>query len=461
VGKKNENMEQRVDMSNEARKDSAFLFDAWLLRVLPQIIPTIRQDLRTIVLTAVIVGLVFAYIGYTTRSATSTAQLVVVSIPLQSSEKKEKSTVPVVDFLPMTIGITTAGLLCKSDEVLQKTLERLNSSGKLSTPIRDLRSLQRMLDFEVTTEKETPYEVTYSPIIQLMAKASKGEDAKIIVDTWAEVCQEQAKKYQQIRFMHLADVLRPQSDEQERILTEAEQRLEDFWKTHNIEVVQQEINSLVGLTTNYIESEAKFQQDIIEEKARISVFQQVLETEKPTIPLRWIPSGKVLSLLAQQLGVSSDISNESNGAELLLREEINTVNEKVRGEVALSQGKVGATEARLQELRRLLKEFDTRMQTLMGELAQAKTLEKRLNREVDIASKIYNDVKVNYEMARIAEKLQQPDLQILAYGAEWPTSRVLRPASFAVVGFAFAFLAACFISVFYRLAWVGSLRHVA
>lgn len=318
-----------------------------------------------------------------------------------------------------------------------------------------------MLDFEVTTEKETPYEVTYSPIIQLMAKASKGEDAKIIVDTWAEVCQEQAKKYQQIRFMHLADVLRPQSDEQERILTEAEQRLEDFWKTHNIEVVQQEINSLVGLTTNYIESEAKFQQDIIEEKARISVFQQVLETEKPTIPLRWIPSGKVLSLLAQQLGVSSDISNESNGAELLLREEINTVNEKVRGEVALSQGKVGATEARLQELRRLLKEFDTRMQTLMGELAQAKTLEKRLNREVDIASKIYNDVKVNYEMARIAEKLQQPDLQILAYGAEWPTSRVLRPALFAVVGFAFAFLAACFISVFYRLAWVGSLRHVA
>ena len=150
----------------------------------------VRRDGVRIWALAVVIAAVGGYSAWREPQATSTAQLVLTTIPVYAENQNEIEDIP-TKLLAVPLDVKSASLLCKSDETLRRTLEALGGAdAAISLP-----GLRDSLRCEFSIAEESPMEIVFSPILKLTARAKNPAEAKRRADTWAKVCVEMAREY--------------------------------------------------------------------------------------------------------------------------------------------------------------------------------------------------------------------------------------------------------------------------
>lgn len=415
------------------------------LRMAAKVAGCIRQDIGPIVLVAVALGLIGLVAGIRSNYATSTAQLLLTPLPLRAATTEDN----LAKMIAEPLDVITASRLCTSDEALRVTMEKLNESGEFRRELDDLNRLRRALSFEVTVVKETPYETEYSPVLQLRARGRTAGEARLMVNSWADVSVELAERYRE-RQQNLAErAFTTQKVQLLESLSEAEGEIEAFLRENNLEFVEQRLEQLVDLTTRYLDLRAEIEQEVIDAKAKVAALNTILDTQEPAIRLRWTPSGRLTDWVGGQ--ILTDETGEETGGDFLTQEQLNPVYTNILSEAAQIQGTIDGKVARLERLDEQLAEFAIEMREMQEEDARLKREDRRLERAAEIIEGAYMDAAVKANFARMANELDQPGIQLLSPGAEWRVPRFRRGILFGFAGGVAGFVGAAALSARLRL----------
>ena len=416
---------------------------------LHDVLVCLRKDRAKIIAVTILVAAAAAILGKLTNTATSTAQLVLTPIPLQETTEEDALAV----MLASELDVTTVSLLCKSDTVLQKTMEKINASGQLGKPIKYVNQLQNSLDHQVTVAKETPYELIYSPIVQLTARAKDPADACLTVNTWAEIVAESAQRFQDTVQKPAAKALDARTKELKTELVEAEMESEKFWTEGNIVYLEERLTEVITRINSLERSRTELETQMISERASLEVLNEELDTETEKLSLRWIPSEGMATALSNLAGVNT--VNKSEGADgsqsLIEMETLNAVYWELRGRAAATHATVVSTETQLSELDRRVGELETERLELQAELAKKNTEKARVGRTLERVEEAYSNLAEKDAYARVAEMLDHPVLQIISHGTEWRLPRFRRAILFGGIAAVMTCGAAVFLSIVYRM----------
>lgn len=417
------------------------------------------QDKKLIIAAMVLLGVVGAIAGKMTNKITSTAYLVLTPIPLREATTEDLLS----QMIANPLQVTTASLLCTSDEVFIETqeaynarVEEMNASEDAPYglwPINDLWSVRNSLSYEITIEKETPYDTVTSPILQLSARGSSPAQAKLLVDTWAEQCVLAARKLQTARQGPTVSAFELQTQVQLTKLQELDERIKEYWTNNNPELVQEQLNLLIGLIKNYRDGMSKAEQEILAEQARSGSLDTALQQSQSTLTLHWTPPAGILAALGQQPPQSAPGAASATNADAnaVVIEQENPVYTELATEAAVSRATMASEQARVKKIQELLLEFNEERLGLQREHAEMKLKQERLLRDSEVFTAAYKDAAKKLEYARMAKSLDQPDLQILSRGAEWPLPRFRRAILFGGFAAVAGFMAAALLSVIGRV----------
>ena len=416
---------------------------------LRDVLGCLRKDLTKIIAVTILAVAAAAAVGKLTNTATSTAQLVLTPIPLQ--ERKADDALAVM--LASELDVTTVSLLCKSDTVLRKTMEKLNASGELGEPIEYVNQLQNALDHRVTVSKETPYDLVYSPIVELTAYAKKPADARLMVNTWAEIVVAAAKEFQDAVQKPAAKALRARTEELKKDLVKAEMESEMFWTKSNVLYLEERLTDIIARINSLKHSETVLGTQLIAERASLEVINEELAAETEKLSLRWIPSAGLAAALSNVAGVSAENRSEDAGKtqSLIEIEHLNTVHWELRGRAAATHATVASLESQLRELDPRVGKLEAERLEVQAELAKKNTEKNRVGRKLERVEGAYSNLADKNAYARVAEMLNYPALQIISHGTEWRLPRFRRAIIFGVIAAVMTCGAAVFLSIAYRM----------
>ncbi|HNT88626.1 MAG TPA: hypothetical protein PKL84_12245, partial [Candidatus Hydrogenedentes bacterium] len=316
-------------------------------------------------------------------------------------------------------------------------------------PIPDLYKLRNALEYEITIAKETPYETVQSPVLKLTAKGASPAQAKLLVDTWAEECVHAAQRFQLARYKPSVDGFEQQTEAQLRKLEAVDNRVRDFWTSNNPELLEEQLNLLIGLARNYRESMWTVEQEIMQEQARAASLDAALEGEGPTLKLRWVPPQRLFQMVVA--GAAAGDAPEGTQEDVLLMEQENPIHTRLATEAAIARASVAANEAKRRKLDELLVQIDEERADLQERSAAVELELERISRDSEVATSAYKNAVLKLEFARMAKALEEPGLQLLSKGAEWPLPRYRRAILFAAFSAFVGALTGMFVSVLHRL----------
>jgi len=396
---------------------------SWYLQELGIAIRCVLRDRVLIVAVSVVLALFGLLAGFATRSTQSTAQLVLTPLPLRAASTADNLS----QMLAEPMDVTTAQLLCDSDAAMELTRQRLNDSGKLEKPIEDLWTLKNALSIAITVALETPYSTEYSPIIELTATASDPAQAKLMVDAWAESVVELADKYRETRQGPPVSAFARETLGLQENLDEAELEVEAFWSENAVELYNRRANFLIGGINNIKDNQVSITHEINRERARLAILSAALEVEEPVRTLRWIPSGRLATILGDMVAPGAGRGEESG---MLIREEVNPLYMSLHTEQVMGEANIKGQEAELEKLNETLADYEAELAELQVLTAHILRIEKRMTRDVNVIEDAYKNSAAKLQYAEIAGSLQHPPLQILSRGAEWRIPRFRRAILF-------------------------------
>ena len=416
---------------------------------LRDVLGCLRTDLVKIVAVTILIGAAAAAVGKLTNSATSTAQLVLTPIPL--SEGAENDALAVM--LAEELDVTTVSLLCKSDTVLRKTMEKLNESGELKKPLEYVNQLESALEHRVTVSKETPYEIVYSPIIKLTARAKKPADASLMVNTWAGIVVDAAKEFQDAVQGPAAKALKERTEGLKKELVTAEMESEKFWTEGNVLYLEERLKEVIERINSLERSRTELETQMISKGASLRILNEELAAETDKLSLRWIPSAGVAAAFSKLAGVKTEpLPEGTDGSPSLIEmERLNAVYWELRGQAAATHATVVAAETQLSELDRRVGELETERLELQAELAMKNTEQARVARNLERVEGAYTNLANKDAYARVAEMLDHPVLQVISQGTEWRLPRFRRAILFGGFAAMMACGTALFLSIAYRM----------
>jgi len=398
------------------------------LQDLGTVVRTVYQDRKPIVAITVLLVLAGFLAGLSTRSTQSTAQLVLTPLPLRDATTTDKLAM----MLAGPMDVTTASLLCESDEAFERTRQKLNESGMLDAPIEDLWKLKNNLSLEITVALETPYATEYSPIISLTAESGDPEMAKLMVDTWAETVVELAEKYRSVRQGPPVSAFAQETTALEERLDDFELEVEAFWSENAVELYNRRANFLIGGINEIKDSQVRISHEINRERARLEILARALEDEEPVRRLRWIPSGRLANLVADV--VAPGETGDPADGDMLVREEVNPLYMSLHTEQVMGEANLRGQEAELEKLEETLADYEAELLELQALTAHVLRVEKRMTREVNVIEDAFMSAAAKLQFAEIAGRLQHPPVQVLSYGAEWRVPRFRRGILFGFAG---------------------------
>jgi len=405
----------------------------------------IWRDRVAIVLVAAVLALAGAVVGKVTNNASSTALLALTPMPMRSANQLDQMT----RMIAAPLDVKTISLLCTSDDVLQKTREKLNSGGELSAPIKTLHQLKNSLSFEITITKETPYEIAYSPVLALIAEASNPTDARLKVNMWAETCVEAAQGLREKQHAPSNTAFRSEVSQALTALKGAEQELEEFRKENNLAYMQARRNMLVGVINEFEQKRADIEQSAMQQNARANALAADKETEQSAFKLKWTPSDRLLTAIEGRLGASIKAEDDTNGHALEV-EHINDTYVRLSTESALARSHFAGYKAQMDRLDTDTTRLRNELDALQVRLSETETIEKRLLRDIAILETAYKDVAVKGEYTQIAQALKHPPVQLLSEGAEWEMPRFRRAILFGFAAGVLGLLCASCVSILAR-----------
>jgi len=436
---------------------------------LGKVLDSLWKDRWLIIAVTLVLAAIGAALGKTTNKTTSTAQLALTPLPISDSDVKED---PLVSMLAEPLDVTSVSMLCQSDEVIRATMDALNASGKLSRPIKWISALKKSLRHKVTIAKETPYDLSYTPILELTAKASTPSDAKEIVNAWAENVEQKAKEFQDAIQDPAEKAIAERVTELEAQLEEAEEESEAFWRENNPEYYTLRIAETVRFISMYEDMRAQTQADAAMEKARADALAQAQEGEAPTVPLRWTPSRQVAQALGAKVGLqqpspegATPSGQASQAPEAptggLMLEWVNDAYSEIQTELALARSEAAGKEARLKQIDAEVEAFEKEFEELEARYARVKTEQSRVERNLQRVEQAHDDIALKGEFARVAQKLDNPQLHVISLGTEWDMPRFRKSILFGGVLGVNGFIAAAFLSVVYRVLLRPALKNKA
>jgi hypothetical protein len=393
------------------------------------VLAALKKDLKIFLIIALILTLMGGLVGKSTVRTTSSAQLALSPLPIfgKGQIKNADGKISSDDLeavLATPLDAKSTSLLCMSDEVLQKTLERVNQNGSLSKPIKNLKQLRKMLEFSVTVSKETPYDINYAPLVVLTAESSKSSDAKLIVNEWSHVCVEAAKRFQDALQNPVAKAMEERKADLKDNLTRAEMESEQFWTENNVQYLESRLNDISAKINTFRRTQDDMNADIAFDNGTI----EVLEAEKANIPekieLDWKASNELISTLGSKFGVTlKKEEGAANSGEAPLKVEVlNQVYWNIVGQLASAKASAEAKRKKLAELKTLVDQLEEERLKVQVDFAKATTGKVRVGREMIRLEEEFRDIAKKQEFAHVASSMNHPVMQVISEGEEWPVT---------------------------------------
>lgn len=409
----------------------------------------LKRDALAILLAGILFAAAGAGIGKLTNTGTSTAHLALTPLPIHSASQATQEDV-FMDMLAAPLDVSTASLLCMSDEVILKTMEKVNAPGLLTAPMKNLQTLKNALKFRVTVATETPYQVVYTPLLQLTAKAKQPADAKAIVNAWSEAVVDAAKRFQEAAQSPLASAFEERTEALGEDLKKCEADSERNMAESSVLYYEMRLRDIIGLITKLKESRTDTSSLLIGEEASVVALTEDQSKQEPYIKLNWTLSEDMRKALESKLGVST-ASPENGPASELQMEQINNVYWDVSGKIIATRAGVRAKQATLDQLDKLIADLEDERTDVQAKYAKATIDKMRVDRDLKRIENAYGNISIKKEFARVAGALKHPPVQVISQGAEWPLPRFRRAIVVGAVTGILGVLAAMMASVSVRM----------
>ena len=272
-----------------------------------------------------------------------------------------------------------------------------------------------------------------------------------VANRLAESAEQLARALSQEETVAARDIIGAQLDASKKRFDEAEARLESFKKVAQLELLQKDVDALLGQRGTLL----ALLVDIQTEKARLSQAEAQLATRDRLETLkRSIDTDPAAMEAMRKAG-----SEPGSVLPLQLRNEfVNPVYESLDQVIATSRTRLAGLEkqrAELIDVRRL----DRDQQAKLSLLYQQETTLSRLQTEHEIAREVYVDVSKRYEQARLQVAGRSAQLQLMdrALPPDRPISRhVVRSTVLAsLTGLLLTAAAALGLDAFRRAAGRG------
>ncbi len=425
---------------------------------LPGVFRSLRKDLLVILAIAIVAAAAGGIAGKLTNKAASSAQLVLSPMPLigkagSRTVQGAQAGDPLAELMATPLDVKSTSLLCMSDEVLQKTFDQLSQSGALSAPIPNLLQLKQALEYQLTVAKETPYDVTYSPLIVLTAEAKAPADAKLIVNTWAQTIVEASKKYQDAIQGPVAKVLEEQTEEIHKQLVEAEMASERFWTENNVIYWEGRLNEIVTLINNFVKTKVTNTAEEVLYNATAEGLEREQAKMQETVSLGLNPSPKLASTFGVDASAKSAPSDKEDRthSSVLSFDWINPAYWSIEARIAKERGNAAGREEQSKVFDALIQDLEKERTGIQKSYAQAITGKTRVGRDLIRLEEVYKDIATKRDFAHVASSLNHPELQLVSSGTEWPLPRFRRAILFGAMAGILGCLAAACLSVLYRM----------
>ncbi|HOZ47844.1 MAG TPA: hypothetical protein PLO37_01590 [Candidatus Hydrogenedentes bacterium] len=461
-------------------------FLPWMRAHVPQVRQAWRTDRVKILLFTLLCGLVGFYAGNTIMKTTrSTVQLVVAPMPAQGGS----------EFLQIApkMDITSVSLLCKSDEVLQRTLDKVEASGKLTRPIKSIRVLEKALAHRITVANETPMEKTYSDILELSAKSKIPEDAALIVNAWAEEIIAAVDRYEDGMEGPLLEILSRNYEDALATLSIAEKEREDWLIKNNMELVENHRRTVSELVMKHIVELTDTETQLRNEQARLDGLKRAIQNVDSKVSLSWrLPDPEILTAIEAKLGIeisplvadkddepetqetpseaevkpdvvsSSDVPTlddiiaqsqsepAPDGSAVVTHEMLNSPYWEAYGQLLIGEPLVAGLEARKTYLEQLKASHLAELDELNADLMRMQTEKERMERQYKLVLEVHDMLYPRKKWLEVANDVDYHTLQLLSQGTVWPRTYLWGAAG---AGFSalFGFFAAACLSLLGRL----------
>lgn len=434
--------------------DEAAASREWFRNHARAVFEALRRDRVLIILAVVVVAAGSALFGKMTQTVKSSAQLVLTPLPLkvQSQRDAQNQTDDLAAMIAEPMDVKTAVLLCTSDNTYSETYQALNQPGALKKEIQSLDALRDALSFEITIEKETPYDLQYSPIIRLTAEGPNPADAKTMVDTWAENCVNAAENYLKLSQSPSAEGFAERAQKARDAYADAEKAYWDHRRKEYVPYYEARVQELIATIGGLESARPTLLQNVEEAGAKTEKLTEDLEAEPKTFAVKWTPSSALLDAFADKMGQTARGAHEVSNQDFLEIEQINENYPEIRGNLVTARADLAGFQAQLEQLDQLIAERTEELRRMQAKLADASIEDEKLRRRTDIYSEAYLDAAAKSEYAQMAEALgARPQLQILSQGAEWRMPRFRRAILFGAVGGFWALVLACVVSIVSRV----------
>jgi len=404
----------------------------------------------------------------------STAHLVQAPVPSRGAAES-------IELAPK-LDITSVTLLCKSDEVLERTLRAIEDTGQMTRPLPSIRGLASSLSYELTIAKETPMDTVFSEILELTAKSKAPEDAALMVNTWADEIVAAVDRYEAGLEEPLLEIFNREFGEAETTLAGVEEEKDRWYTEHDLELLHARSATVRQMTMLHLERLTELDTELSQEQAKAAAYKGSVESLEPELSLSWfVPDPAIVGQLQSRLGSllgdqaaaptppkadaegtgpASPSEAPEEGAKVLTQETINEVYWESYGELLMTEANVAGLDAARERTLALLEEHEAELQELNEEITRLETEKTRLERQYSLAEKVHDTFHERRKWIEIASQVDYHTLQILSRGTAWPTTQLWGFVTAAALG-ACALACAVCASLFVRLLLVPALRESA
>jgi succinoglycan biosynthesis transport protein ExoP len=281
-------------------------------------------------------------------------------------------------------------------------------------------------------------------VITIRVRLSDPVLAARVANRYAELAVDLAQRLSRDETAVARDIIKTQLDQSAARLTEAEDKLQQFKKEAQIDLVKEDVKALLGERGRLV----ALMVEIEGERARLSRAEQEFAKQER---VRSEPSALDVGGNLRR-GIQEGEKDSAAAPGMQLRSEsinpfINPVYEILDEQIAVSRTKLAGLEKQQTHLVGVLRLGAPEMVQLT-QLYGKETQLARLETEFDLAKKVYVEVATRYEQARLQVASRTPQLQVLdeALPADRPVSP--RPLRDTAIAMAVALVLAAFGALF-------------
>jgi uncharacterized protein involved in exopolysaccharide biosynthesis len=328
--------------------------------------------------------------------------------------------------------------LIENSEVATEVIKRFKLDGPPYKALPDT-----FFETLVTVEP-----VRMSSVIDITARMQNPELAANVVNTVAQLGVETARRVSQDEAVQARNDIKAQLDEAKARLDVAENALQKGKTSHQVDLLKKDADEMLkergGFLALTIEIEA--------EKAKLAKAEGELAQRKQIdIVRRTIINDPAMMAAARAVQPSTDVLGLQ-----LQAEEISPVYRDIDKAVADSRARLAGLEKEKTQM--LARHLDQPSLPQLTDLYTKETLVDRLEMERDLAKKVYQDVAISYESARLLVAGRSSALHVISAAMPPETAESRKIARNTLIGLISGFLVAA-IAVILRYALLGESPH--